>query len=99
MSILEAQGRVPDAISALKEILDSTTHKTYEQPQAAMRIELLERLAYLYRENDQWGPAVDALRQIGDLDPEAAAAPKRRLSTLTAAPRISRKPSRKPMRL
>ncbi len=72
VSILEAQGRVPDAISTLKDILDSTTHKTYEQPQAAMRIELLERLAYLYRENDQWGPAVDALRQIGDLDPEAA---------------------------
>ncbi|MGA2599802.1 MAG: tetratricopeptide repeat protein [Bryobacteraceae bacterium] len=72
VSILEAQGRVPDAISTLKDILESTTHKTYEQPQAAMRIELLERLAYLYRENDQWGPAVDALRQIGDLDPEAA---------------------------
>jgi len=72
VSSLEAQGRVPDAISTLKDILESTTHKTYEQPQAAMRIELLERLAYLYRENDQWGPAVDALRQIGDLDPEAA---------------------------
>lgn len=71
VSLLEAEGKVPDAIAALKQIVDSTAHKTYDPGQKAMRAELLERLAYLYRENEQWAPAVDALRQIIDIDPEA----------------------------
>lgn len=72
VSLLEAQGRLPEAIAVLKQILESTAHTTYEPPQKAMRIELLERLAFLYRENEQWAPAVDAFRQIATLDPEAA---------------------------
>ena len=73
VSLLEAQGMLPEAISTLKQIIDSTAHKTYEPPQKAVRIELLDRLAMLYRENEQPGPAVETLRQIVDLDPDASA--------------------------
>jgi tetratricopeptide (TPR) repeat protein len=71
VSLLEAEGKLPQAIARLKEILDSSAHKSYEPPQKAVRIELLERLAFLYRESEQWGPAVDAFRQVLELNPEA----------------------------
>jgi tetratricopeptide (TPR) repeat protein len=69
VSLLEAEGKLPEAIAGLKEILDSTAHKTYEPSQKAARIDLLERLALLYRESEQWGPAVDVFHQIEDLEP------------------------------
>jgi len=72
VSLLEAQGKLPEAIRALKEIVASTEHKSYEPGQKAVRMELLERLAFLYREGEQWSAAVDAFRQIIDLDPDSA---------------------------
>jgi tetratricopeptide (TPR) repeat protein len=73
VSLLEAQGKLPEAISALKEIVASTEHKTYEPGQKAVRVELLERLAFLYREAEQWPAAVDTFRQVADLDPDSGA--------------------------
>lgn len=71
VSLLEAEGKLPQAIARLKEILDGSAHKSYEPPQKAVRIELLERLAFLYRESEQWPQAVEAFRQVLELNPEA----------------------------
>jgi tetratricopeptide (TPR) repeat protein len=72
VSLLEAEGKLPEAIAALKEILESTARKTYEPAQKASRIDLLERLAFLYREGEQWASAVEAYRQIAEVEPDAA---------------------------
>jgi tetratricopeptide (TPR) repeat protein len=71
--ILEAEGRVTDAIAKLKEILSGTTRRNYNQEDRNNRIELLSRLAALYRSADQPDQAVDTLRQIVDLAPEDGA--------------------------
>jgi tetratricopeptide (TPR) repeat protein len=72
VSLLEAEGKLPEAIAALKKILDSTALKSYEPPQKGARIELLEHLAALYREAEQWASAVDAYHQIAEVEPDAA---------------------------
>ena len=69
VSILESEGKLPDAISTLKEIVEST-HAGSEPGQKAIRAELLEHLAFLYRENEQWAPAIQTYREIVDLDPD-----------------------------
>ena len=72
VSLLEAEGRMPEAIKILKGILDSTAKKTYNASEKANRTVLLERLAYLYRQAEQYPQAVEIFRQIPDLDPDAA---------------------------
>ncbi len=72
VAVLEAEGKAPEAIAALKEIIDSTSHAGSEEGQKKVRAELLTRLAYLYRESEQWGPAVEAFRQIITVDPDEA---------------------------
>lgn len=77
VSILEAEDRVPEAAALLKDILSSTVRRTYNQGERASRVALLERLAALYRSYDQTDPAVDAYRQMAEVDsslaPRAAA--------------------------
>jgi tetratricopeptide (TPR) repeat protein len=68
VSILQAEGKTPEAIDRLKEILDTTAKKNYNKDERGNRIELLDRLWTLYRMNDQTEPAVEALRQISELD-------------------------------
>ena len=52
----------------MKDILDSTTKKSYNQAERANRVALLERLAGLYRSVDQTDPAIDAYREMADVD-------------------------------
>jgi tetratricopeptide (TPR) repeat protein len=68
VSILQAEGRIPEAIDRLKEILDTTAKKNYSKEERGNRFELLDRLWTLYRINDQTEPAVEALRQMAELD-------------------------------
>ena len=68
VTILEAEGKTPEAIDRLKEILDTTAKKNYNKEERGNRIELLDMLWRLYRLNDQTEPAVEAVRQIGELD-------------------------------
>jgi tetratricopeptide (TPR) repeat protein len=68
VTILEAEGKTPEAIGRLKEILDTTAKKNYSKEERENRTLLLERLAVMYRMNDQTEPAVEAFRQIGELD-------------------------------
>jgi tetratricopeptide (TPR) repeat protein len=72
VSLLEAEGKIPDAIKTLKGILDSSAKKTYSASEKGNRTTLLERLGYLYRQIEQYPQAVEAFRQIPDLDPDAA---------------------------
>ncbi len=70
VSILQAEGKTPEAIQLLNDILASTVKRTYTQTERGVRIELLQRLASLYSGNDQTEPAVEALRQVAELDPD-----------------------------
>ncbi|HLJ50298.1 MAG TPA: tetratricopeptide repeat protein [Bryobacteraceae bacterium] len=74
VKLLEAEGKLPEAISALKAILDNTTHKSYEGGQKENRIALLQQMAFLYRESEQWSQAIDAYRQIAEVDADKAGA-------------------------
>jgi tetratricopeptide (TPR) repeat protein len=68
VTILEQEGKIPEAIDRLKEILDTTAKKNYTKEERGNRIELLDMLWRLYRLNDQTELAVEAVRQIGELD-------------------------------
>ncbi len=72
VNILEAEDRTGEATQLLKEILDSTTKRNYNQAERGNRTALLERLAGLYRSMDQTDQAIDAYRQIADVDPTLA---------------------------
>ena len=68
VTILEAQGKTQQAIQTLKDILDSTAKKTYTRPDRGPRVVLLQRLAELYRDQEQTDQAVDAFRQMAEVD-------------------------------
>jgi tetratricopeptide (TPR) repeat protein len=68
VNILEAEDKSAEAIRTLREILTSTAKRNYNQAERASRVALLERLAGLYRSLDQTDPAIDAYRQMADLD-------------------------------
>lgn len=72
VTILEAEGKTQQAIQTLKDILDSTAKKTYSRAEKSVRATLLPRLAALYRDSEQTDLAIDALRQMADLDPDLA---------------------------
>ena len=72
VSLLESEGRVDDAIAALKEMVETTNRKTYNPAEKAQRVALLERLGVLYRSHDKTQDAVNTFRQIGELDPDLA---------------------------
>jgi tetratricopeptide (TPR) repeat protein len=74
VGILEAEGKTPEAIQLLKDILSSTAKRSYTQGDKQNRVALLERLATMYRMTDQTEPAVDTFRQIAELDPDVAPA-------------------------
>ena len=72
VSLLESEGRVDDAIAALKEMVETNSRKTYNPAEKAQRVALLERLGVLYRSHDKTQDAVNTFRQIGELDPDLA---------------------------
>ena len=72
VNILEAEDRTPEATKLLKDILDSTTKRNYNQAERGNRTALLDRLARLYMSMDQTDQAIDVYRQISDVDPALA---------------------------
>lgn len=72
VNLLEAEGKIPDAIKTLKGILDATAKKSYSASEKSSRSFLLSSLGELQRTIEQYGPAVDTFRQLADLDPEGA---------------------------
>jgi tetratricopeptide (TPR) repeat protein len=71
VNLLEAEGKGEQAIAMLRAILDETAKKSYSAAEKGSRAMLLERLSGLYRDAKQAGKAVEALRQLGELDPGA----------------------------
>jgi tetratricopeptide (TPR) repeat protein len=72
VSLLAAEGRTPEAIKALKAILDSTSKKTYNADERNNRVSLLDGLGGLYQKVEQYTAAADTYRQMAELDPDAA---------------------------
>ncbi len=72
VGLLEDEGKLPEAIAALKGILDSTARRSYNPAERSSRAKMLEQLGLLYRSNDQNDQAVDAFRQIATLDPDSS---------------------------
>jgi len=69
VNILEAEDRTAEATKLLKDILTSTAKRNYNQAERGNRVALLDRLAALYRGSDQTEQAVDAYRQLAEVDP------------------------------
>ncbi len=72
VALLEAEGKIPEAITALKSILDQTAKKSYNPADKGFRASVLERLGLLYRNVEQYDQSIDAFRQLAQLDPDIA---------------------------
>ncbi len=73
VTLLDGEGKHAEALSAMKQLVDSTEKKSYTGGERASRASLLEKLAFLYRSNEQYTQAVATLRQLPDLDPDLGA--------------------------
>ena len=69
-NLLSDEGKNPEAIAAVKSLLDKTARHTYDRQQRVARSEMLEQLGVLYRNNDQYDQAVASFHQISELDPD-----------------------------
>jgi tetratricopeptide (TPR) repeat protein len=70
--ILQAEGKTPEAIQTLKDLLSSTQKRNYTDGEKQTRAQLLGQLSALYRDADQTELAVEALRQAAEVDPKRA---------------------------
>ncbi len=73
VALLESEGKLQEAITTLKGILDQTAKKSYNPAEKGYRAMMLERLGLLYRNVEQYDQAVDVFRQLAVLDPDVAA--------------------------
>jgi len=72
VSLYEAEGKLPEAVKALKEILATLPKRSTSQEDRNSREFLMERLAILYRNTDQTEQAVATFRELAGLDPDSA---------------------------
>jgi len=72
VNLLEAEGKPDAAIAALRAMLNDTASKNYSDEDKGRRTILLERLGMLYRNAERYSEAVDAFRQMMEMDPEAS---------------------------
>ncbi len=73
VSILETEGKTPEAIGALKEILSLTEKRSYSAAEKNSRALLLERLGLLYRSAERFDDAIQTFRDVAALDANHAA--------------------------
>jgi tetratricopeptide (TPR) repeat protein len=73
VNLLDKEGRTDKAIEALKSLLKDTERKSYSEAEKNVRFKLIESLGELYRGANQYQAAIDAFRQMADLDPESGA--------------------------
>jgi tetratricopeptide (TPR) repeat protein len=71
VNLLDAEGKYAEAITRLKQILDSTTKRAYTHSEQTNRAILLGQLGLLYRLGEQYALAVETFQQIAALDPDA----------------------------
>jgi len=72
VNLLDAEGKTDAAVAALRAMLSDTASKSYSDEEKGRRTVLLERLGMLYRNAERYSEAVDAFRQMADVDPESA---------------------------
>ncbi len=70
VKLLEAEGKLPEAIAKLREMLDTTAKKAYGPGEIGSRAGLLEQLGVLFRMNEQFPEAVETFQKIVALDPD-----------------------------
>jgi len=70
--LLADEGKLPEAITGMKDVLDMTAKSNYDPAQKAARARFFEELGSLYRRNEQYDQAVDAFKQMSSLDPDEA---------------------------
>jgi tetratricopeptide (TPR) repeat protein len=70
VNLLDAEGKTTEAIKVLKDLVASTAKSKYSAGEKGNRAKLLERLAVLYRSNEQPAEAAETFRQMGEMDPE-----------------------------
>jgi tetratricopeptide (TPR) repeat protein len=68
VNLLDAEGKTAEAIGVLKEVIVSTSRRNYTAAEKQNRVMLLERLAMLFRSNDQYPEAVQTFKQVLDVD-------------------------------
>ncbi|MBM3783999.1 MAG: tetratricopeptide repeat protein, partial [Acidobacteria bacterium] len=70
VNIAEGQGKLDEAIKEMKAVLtDPNTRALATNPESKRnRVRLLERLALLYRNNEQFADAASTFKEVGDLD-------------------------------
>jgi tetratricopeptide (TPR) repeat protein len=73
VTILESEGKNDQALSVLKTILDDTARRNYSERDAHLRADLLNEYGVLLRGGEKYPQAIDAFRQAGVLNPDAAA--------------------------
>jgi tetratricopeptide (TPR) repeat protein len=73
VNLLDAEGKTSQAISLLQQMLTDSKKRSYQAPEKANRVMLLERLALLYRGNDQPKEAIETFRQEAEVDPDTGA--------------------------
>ncbi len=73
ITLLDEEGKHDEAINAMKQLIATTEKRTYSPAERTSRAALYERLAALYRSSEQYSQAVDAFRQMAELQPDLAA--------------------------
>jgi tetratricopeptide (TPR) repeat protein len=72
VNLLDDEGKTDSAVTALRSMINDTAKKNYTDDEKRSRTTLFERLGMLYRTADKYSDAVDAFRQIAEVDPSAA---------------------------
>lgn len=70
VTLLEAEGKLPESIKALNDLMTSTEKTSYSPPEKENRARLLETLGTLYRTNEQYADAVAAYKRIEEVSPD-----------------------------
>ncbi len=73
VNLLESEGKTTEAIALMKEIVASTAKRNYSPAERSYRVMLLERLASMYRSNEQYANSIELFRQVAEVDPSLGA--------------------------
>lgn len=71
--LLQQQGKLPEAVTAMKALLDSTAKKAYNPAERSARSEMLDKYGALLRTNQQYDAAVQAFREEQATNPGMSA--------------------------
>ena len=69
--LLEAEGKTTEALALMREMLVSTTRKSYLPQEKTNRLSLLERLGVMERTYEQFGEAVKHFEEAMGLEPSS----------------------------